>query len=133
MSRETVEIVRTMCEAFARGDWQAGVAALHPEVEWDTTTMGVWPEPEVLHGRDSVLDFFRRFLGTWEEYHARFEDYADIGEHVVVSVHDGGRGRASGVEVERSFAQLWTVRDGVVVRFRAYPDRQSALEAVRSG
>ena len=109
MSRENVDIVRGMCEAFGRGDWGAGVHPLHPDIEWDTTTMGVWPEAEVLHGQGAVLDFFRRFLGTWEEYHAEFDDYADAGEHVVVSV-----------------------RDGAVVRFRAYPDRESALEAARS-
>lgn len=133
MSRDAVEIVRAMCEAFARGDWAGGARPLHPHVEWDTTTMGVWPEAEVLHGRESVLSFFRRFLGTWEEYHAEFDDYVEIGDHVVVSVRDGGRGRGSGVEVERRFAQVWTVRDGAVVRFRAYPDRDSALRAATGG
>jgi ketosteroid isomerase-like protein len=133
MAADKVAIVRAMCEAFARGDWQAAVAPLDPEVEWDTTTMGVWPEAEVLRGRDGVLAFFRRFLGTWDEYHADFEDYEEVGEHVVVSVRDGGRGKGSGADVERSFAQVWTVgEDGAVVRFRAFPDRQSALQAARS-
>jgi ketosteroid isomerase-like protein len=31
--------------------------------------------------------------------------------------------------VERRFAQLWTVRDGKVVRFRVYADRDEALRA----
>jgi ketosteroid isomerase-like protein len=133
MSRENVDTVRAMCEAFARGDWEAGARPLHPAVEWDTTTMGVWPEAEVVQGREGVLEFFRRFLGTWDEYHAEFDDYAAVGDHVVVNVHDGGRGKGSGVHVERSFAQLWTVRDGAVVRFRAYPDRESALRAAGAG
>jgi ketosteroid isomerase-like protein len=129
---DNVKIVRAMCEAFAGGDWAAGLAPLAPDIEWDTTTMGVWPEAEVVHGPDAVLAFFRRFLGTWDEYHAEFSDYAASGDHVVVDVHDGGRGKGSGVEVERSFTQLWTVRDGAVIRFRAYPDRASAEAAARA-
>jgi ketosteroid isomerase-like protein len=129
MSRENVDIVRGMCEAFARGDWEAGVRPLDPDVVWDTTTMGVWPEAEVLTGREAVIDFFRRFLGTWDEYHADFEDYVDAGDHVVVTIRDGGRGKGSGVEVERRFAQLWTVRGGSVVAFRAYESRAEALRA----
>ena len=129
MAPDNVATVRSMCEAFARGDWAAATQPLDADVEWDTTTMGVWPEAEVLHGREAVLDFFRRFLGTWQEYHASFDDYEAVGDHVVVSIRDGGRGRGSGVEVERSFAQLWTVRDGSVVRFQAYPDRPAALQA----
>ena len=74
MGRQQVELVRDMCEAFARGDWEAGAAPLDPEIEWDTTTMGVWPEAQVFDGRDAVLRFFREFLATWDSYHAEFED-----------------------------------------------------------
>jgi len=41
-----------------------------------------------------------------------------------------GRGKLSGAEVEQRFAQLWTVRDGKIVRMEMYPDREDALEAV---
>jgi ketosteroid isomerase-like protein len=131
MGREELEVVQGMCEAFARGDWAAGVEPLHEDIEWDTTTMAIWPEAEVLHGRDAVLDFFRRFLGTWDDYWAEFEEYIDLGEHVVALIHDRGRGRGSGAEADRRFAQLWTVRDGAVVRFRAYSDREAAVRAAR--
>jgi ketosteroid isomerase-like protein len=95
MGRSEVELVRQMCEAFSRGDWAAAAAPLHDDIEWDTTTMGLWPEAAVLRGK--------------------------------------GSGKASGAEVERRFAQLWTVLDGKVVRFRAYADREAALRAAEGG
>jgi ketosteroid isomerase-like protein len=122
-----------MCEAFSRGDWAAAAAPLHDDIEWDTTTMGLWPEAAVLRGKDAVLQFFARFLGTWDDYRAEFEEFIDAGDHVVALIHDGGSGKASGAEVERRFAQLWTVLDGKVVRFRAYADREAALRAAEGG
>jgi hypothetical protein len=54
------------------------------------------------------------------------------GDEVLVLVRDRGRGKGSGALVERSWAQLWTVRVGEVVRFRPYADREAALAMVAS-
>jgi ketosteroid isomerase-like protein len=35
MSQENVEIVRRCCEAFNRGDYEAALDALDPDIEWD--------------------------------------------------------------------------------------------------
>ncbi len=40
-----------------------------------------------------------------------------------------GRGRASGVGVERTWAYVWTVRDGGALRMEGYADRAEALAA----
>jgi ketosteroid isomerase-like protein len=42
-----------------------------------------------------------------------------------------GKGRGSGVEVERHTAHLWTLRNGRVVRWElGYTNRREALKAV---
>jgi uncharacterized protein len=133
MASEDVELVRRMCEAFARGDWETATQPLHPEIVWDMTPYGAWPEQTVSHGRDGVLEFFRRFLGTWDEYRASFDDFVESGGEVVVSVRDGGRGKGSGALVEREWAQVWTVQNGQVVRFRPFESRAQAMEAVGLG
>lgn len=130
MSAENVEIVRRMCEAFARGDANAAAAVLDPDVRWDVSTHYPWPDAEVFRGREGVIDFFRRFLGAWDEYEADFEDFLDCGEHVVVTLTERGKGKGSGIEVTRRFGQVWTVREGRVVAFTAYLDRDAALAAV---
>jgi ketosteroid isomerase-like protein len=40
-----------------------------------------------------------------------------------------GKGKGSGVEVEASFAGVWTVREGRVVRWDLYSNQDEALEA----
>jgi ketosteroid isomerase-like protein len=87
----------------------------------------------VYRGRDGVVEFFRRFLGTWDDYRASFDDFVESGGEVVVSVRDGGRGKGSGAFVEREWAQVWTVRDGQMVRFRPFESRAEAIEATGLG
>ena len=41
-----------------------------------------------------------------------------------------GRGSASGVPVETEHGQIWTLRDGKVIRVVEYFDRAEALKAV---
>ena len=40
------------------------------------------------------------------------------------------RGRGSGVEVEATGAQVWTIRDGKFQRAKLYQSKAEALEAV---
>ena len=57
-------------------------------------------------------------------------EFIDAGERVVVVGRMHARGKGSGVEVDRSFASIWTIRGGRVVRWElGYDDRRAALEA----
>ena len=53
------------------------------------------------------------------------------GEQVVSVVTSRGRDAASGVEVERTHAGVWTVREGNVVQVTWVGTRDEALEAAR--
>lgn len=41
-----------------------------------------------------------------------------------------GRGRGSGVEIDALFYDLYTLRDGIIVRMDQFTERSQALEAV---
>jgi len=122
--------VRRGCEAWARGDLEAGYATWHPDIEWDTTRFEAWPERTVYRGIDAVRGFVDDdWLGSWEEFEARIEDVRDAGDRVVVFWLQTMTGRGSGVPVEMRMAQVCTVRDGLVVRIENYTDRDEALRA----
>ena len=53
----------------------------------------------------------------------------DHGEKVVVVVSLRGRGRGSSAEVETTFTQLWSLRDGKAVSLRDYATKAEALQA----
>jgi ketosteroid isomerase-like protein len=67
----------------------------------------------------------------WDEMRTEPLRFVDAGERVVVIGRLVGKGKDSGVRVERATGQLWTVRDGLVVRWGiGYTDPQEALKAV---
>jgi ketosteroid isomerase-like protein len=53
----------------------------------------------------------------------------DAGENVIVVQHERSRSRDSDVYVERDLVQVWTLRDGLIVKYRTFETRDEALEA----
>ena len=53
----------------------------------------------------------------------------DAGDSVVVVFRQHGRGRGSGVEVDRNFYGVCDVRDGRIVRYRQFTSRDEAIAA----
>jgi ketosteroid isomerase-like protein len=102
-----------------------------PEVEWDTTNYEGWPEDEVYRGHDGVRRFFGEWLSSWARYEAGVEESLDVDdERVLVLCWQRGFGPGSEVPVQMDFAQLCTLRQGLICRMEAYSSRQDALEAV---
>jgi ketosteroid isomerase-like protein len=60
---------------------------------------------------------------------SRIVEAVEAGDSVVARVHQWGRGKGSGATVDDSHWQVWTVRDGKVVRVIIRADREAALEA----
>ena len=128
MSRENVEIVRGICDAYARGDYQDALERLDEDIEFvappDVTGGQVW------RGHEGTRRGVTSFLGTWEDYHYEVRDLIDCGDDVLVEGWQRARGRGSGVEVSESIYTVWTVREGRVVRQQMFRDRGQALAAV---
>ena len=79
---------------------------------------------------DGRKEFFRRWVGPFDEWGVEIVEAIDVGDSVLAHVHQWGRGKGSGATVEDSHWQVWTVRDGKVVRVTLRVDRDEALEAV---
>jgi ketosteroid isomerase-like protein len=125
MSRENVEFVRRGVEAFGRGEWDSMPDLFAEDVEWY--------DPPSLPGA-SLHRGHAAMRARWDELEEALsgftvlpEAYFDAGDSVVVFLRTKGRGRASGIEMERCIAQLFTVRDGVVASVVGYDDRDRAL------
>jgi uncharacterized protein len=122
-----LELLRErMGRAFEDPD--AFFAIVHPEVEWDIRDSDS-PMAGLYHGRESVRDFYQRWTGAFSEWSYELEKLIDAGDQVVAFVLEHGRGRASGVDVTMRRANVWTFRDGMVVRFQSFSSREAALAA----
>jgi ketosteroid isomerase-like protein len=86
----------------------------------------------LLRGRDQVRAWADREAEIWEGRHTRWqpEELIDAGDKVLAFIRTGGRGQASGVEVEAYVWNVWTFRDGKPVEWTYFgEDRGAALEA----
>jgi ketosteroid isomerase-like protein len=67
---------------------------------------------------------------TYTEFSLVPEDFALVGEYVVVIVRVSARMRASDARIEETLCHLWHVRDGKAREAWSYNTRAEALEAV---
>ena len=126
MSRESVELIQRMYEAFYRGDFDGALAYYDPEVEVDAS-MRV--DEGIGHGRDAVYAMVARWLGAWDEWREEIEEMRDLGGQVLVVSKQRGRAKGSGIEVETRYAVLYEIRDGKITRLAIYSKPAEALEA----
>jgi ketosteroid isomerase-like protein len=130
VSQQNVEIVRQVSDAFASGDSDTLFALVAPEIEWDFSHVDTWLEEKIYRGYDGIGEFFGKWTGEWDDYRFEVEDIIDAGDRVVAIVRDEGRGKSSGIKLERQHAEVWTIRDGKVIRIEPYDHKAEALAAV---
>ena len=129
MSAENVEIIRRGYEEFlATGELAERITA--PEFVWDMSTFHGWPERQTYQGVEGTREFLADWVGAWEDWRLEVRDLVDAGDDVVAIVHQSGRSKATGLEVEMDFAMVWTMEDGKQTRMRMYADPDEALRAV---
>jgi ketosteroid isomerase-like protein len=119
MSQESVEIVRR----FLVGDVDEALTYADPEIVWNPI------EELPTQGHGAVRASLARWKAEWDDYEMLPEEFVDRGDRVVVTVRLGGRGRGSGVEIDARFYDVYTLRDGKIVRMDQFTERSQALEA----
>jgi ketosteroid isomerase-like protein len=119
MSQENVEIVRT----FLRLDVEEALAYADPAIVWNPT------EELPTEGHDAVRSSLEYWKREWQDYELTTEELVDNGDRVVATVRLQGRGRGSGVEIDARFYDVFTLRDGKIVRMDQFTERSEALGA----
>jgi len=125
-----VELVRRIIEALNRGDLDGMLAHMHPDFEW--RPLEASPVARVYRGREQVRRYVEDWLSTFESLRLDLEDPTEVADSVVVVVRGHGRGRASGVELDSRFCQVWTMRRGTAVGMAEYATREQGLAVLRS-
>jgi ketosteroid isomerase-like protein len=133
MSQENVEIVRTLAEGFAHRQHERAFAFYDPGIEWDASrAAGINPDiAGVYHGHEGVRSYWRNWLSAWSDLDFEIQDVVDGGDEVVLLIRNQRQwGRHSGIATDiPPYGLVFTIRGGKVVRWRAYSDQESALEA----
>ena len=128
MAQENVQIVRKLFAAWNTGDRSQVLELVDPDIVIDATRRVF--NPTTYEGMEGVQRMLSDLDDVWDRFQAEPSmECIDAGEERVVVV---GRmlARGKGSEVDRSFASIWTIRGGRVVRWElGYDDRRAALEA----
>jgi ketosteroid isomerase-like protein len=150
MSRENLEIVRRLFEAFqARfesfqvalerddpglatalpDDFESELGALADDFEW--IPVAEIPGPSSYRGLEGFVQFMRTWTEDFERWSFVLERLVEADDdRVVAMVHQWGLGKGSGAPVELHFATVFELEDGRVTRMQNYLHPAGALEAV---
>ena len=126
MSKENVEIVRRIYDAYVSGDFETAFSFIDPDVTFDVS---IRPEGKVYRGHEGVAEALRTWTGTWEAFRMELEELIDAGDHVIGIEHQSGRGRGSGLPLAQMYFSVFTLGDGKVTRIAWFQTRAQALEA----
>ena len=129
MSQKNVEIVREIYKEAAEGRLTSCLHLFHPDVEYRRVGSGVGL-PGTWRGVEAMVRAASEWVLTFELLRVEAERFIEAGDAVVVFTRQTGKAKASGVPVDGEFADVMTLREGRVVRFDQYEDREEALEAV---
>ena len=125
MAEANVEALRRGYEALNRGDLSVVLELLHPDIEWHEPAPS--PDAGSHQGRESFERFFRGWIDSFEGFRVEPEEVVERDETLIAIVHQSGRGRTSGVEVDARLAHVWTIEGGRAVRWEAVADVDEVL------
>jgi ketosteroid isomerase-like protein len=127
MASANLDLVRSICAAWERGDFHSSAKWAHPEIAFEIVG---GPAPGGWTGADAA-EGYRDFLSAWEDLRVEADEYRDLDdERVLVLTHFSRRGKKSGLElgqISTNGAYLFDVRGGKVTRLVRYWDRDRAL------
>jgi ketosteroid isomerase-like protein len=123
-------LVREIIDALNRGDVDGMLARMHPDFEW--TPLESSPIARVYRGHDQVRHYVEDWWAALDSIRLHLDDVSEVDGRVVTVVCGTGRGRASGLELDSRFCQVWTVRDGLAVAMAEYATRDQGLAMLES-
>jgi uncharacterized protein len=125
---DRLDLVRRGYEAFNRGDVEAALEFLHPEIEWHTYIVP-GPGGGLYRGHDGVRELWADAKRIFGDFRNVPEEVIEVGEHVIAHVSVEGVGARSGAAVQARIAHLYSFRDDLVARVQSFDDHAEARRA----
>jgi uncharacterized protein len=129
MSEENVEFVKSVYDAFARGDVPAVLGAFADDIEWFEAE-GM-PYGGVYRGGEAVAqNVFGPITTDNDGFALILEELIGSGGTVAAILRYTGTGKVTGKTLDVPAVHVWDVRDGKLTRFRQYIDTVKYAEVV---
>jgi ketosteroid isomerase-like protein len=126
MSQENVEVLGRIQQQLFDCRW-LGPDVLAEDVEW--VNPGDAVEPGRRCGRNSFNQAIANVFDAWEDARFDIERLIDRRNDLVALGQIHGRGHATGMELNIPHGEIWTFREGRVIRMRWFNSHRETLEA----
>jgi ketosteroid isomerase-like protein len=129
-AEELDRLVRESAESYNSRDPERMIGRVDPDCEWHPFISAEVEGAEAYRGRDGMRQWFRDVDELFSEVHWQVEEVHDLGDdRIVVLGQLVARGRSSGAEVNSPIGQVFTLREGMILRGWAYPSHEQAMQA----
>jgi ketosteroid isomerase-like protein len=127
MPPENVEIVRSVFEAYLRGDEAGWLARTTPDI-----VVSQFPDQldfRAVSGHAGLREVMSEWVASWDDWSIELLRATDVGGQVLVIARQRGRGRTSGAPMEAEVAFLFTLQGAQISRWQMFRTEAEALQA----
>jgi ketosteroid isomerase-like protein len=128
MSRENVEVVKRLYEAWQRDGFNVVPELMDPDIEWVNPSYAV--EPGTRHGYRGFAAAARSFTSVYHESRVKDATFYDAGDRIAVRASMASRTVGSEFPIDAQRGYVFDLRGGKVTRFAWFNDPAEALKAV---
>jgi ketosteroid isomerase-like protein len=129
-TEQRISILRAAYAAFNRGDIDAAVQSLDPDIDWTEPTE--FPGGGSYHGRDGARKYLTNSRASVAEVISEPEQFIPAGDRIVVFVYARVRPKDSATWQEVRLADVYLFRDLIPIQMHAFANRQQALDWANS-
>jgi ketosteroid isomerase-like protein len=130
LTEQRIAILRAAYAAFNRGDIDAAVQSLDPNIDWTEPTE--FPGGGSHHGRDGAKKYLTNSRASVAEVISEPEQFIPAGDRIVVFVYARVCPKDATTWQEVRLADVYLFRDLTPIQMHAFADRQEALQWAQS-
>lgn len=121
---DNVTFLKSLYDAFGRGDIAAVLGAMSPDIHWyEAESNPYMPSGEAWIGPDAVLNNLFMSLATdWDGFTIHPQAFHGAGDSVIVEGRYTGTFKATGRSMDAQVCHVIDVQGGKVTRFQQYVD-----------
>ena len=120
---ESLQSIKDLYQAFARGDVPAVLEQFDPAIDWREAENSPYADGNPYIGPVAVAqDVFQRMAGEIDGLSVVPDRFAGGGDCVVVEGRYQGTVKSTGKTLNAQFAHVFELRNGLIIRFQQFTD-----------
>jgi ketosteroid isomerase-like protein len=131
---DNVQFVKSVYDAFGRGDIPSVLGAMSPDIKWyEAEGNPYMPSGEAWIGPDAVLNnLIMRIGAEWDGFTIHPRAFHGAGDSVILEARYSGTYKPTGKKADVQVCHVWDVKAGKLTRFQQYVDTARLQDLMRA-